>query len=56
MLRSGVKFRTMIPASEARKGKVSGKAWGVFEPANYTYLPVGEMTARLNKAMKRRSA
>ena len=56
MLRAGVKFRTMIPAAEARRGRVSGKAWGVFEPANYTYLSVEQMTDRLNTAMKRRGA
>ena len=56
MLRVGVKFRTMVPSAEARSGKISGASWGVFEPANYTYLTVKEMTTRLNASMKRRTA
>ena len=56
MLRVGAKFRTMVPSLEARKGRLTGEAWGVIEPANYTYLSIEEMTADLNAEMKRRPA
>ncbi len=56
MLRVGAKFRTMVPSFEARKGRLTGEAWGVIEPANYTYLSIEEMTADLNAKMKRRTA
>ena len=46
----------MVPSLEARKGRLTGEAWGVIEPANYTYLSIEEMTADLNAEMKRRPA
>jgi hypothetical protein len=53
LLRPDVKFISKVPTAQIRRGKLTGKFWGRFEPEQFTYLERTEAARMVNAMIKR---